>query len=486
MQTSRHHRKFSPGHILSQKNPHTLALNAFEIVVELALLGRIESATQLFTLFADLAPVCKNIWSPGMYFAWAETHSFPECIPQSQRTEDFIHSKEIERVLWKRSTCCSDEGLEELINVALGHGRTDRWGNQVIRGEDLKAAIDLAAYMEKPEKVEQLLNVFAEHFDSVWYRLARSRLAWKYIKNGALARAIGIDEAKLLTFEKEILTTFTQRLQNGPVRPFQDTPMKDLIALCDTNTLQNAVWSEMDGIDPDDPPTSVTHPGATAADIASLEQKIGFDLAADYKEFLALSNGLGPLWNGFHGEPPLLPAEQVHTTNATKQKKAMRAANQDPTFFMGVKMDWEPLAHVIQINEPYPNYDNPAMPPDLEDDDELERYEHAKFIWLIPPQDITAVGKNFFAAVEALPAEQRDAIMKNLGYLQSDSEDLSINTKWSVISWAPGTMEYAQYGSFREYLEVVAMETAEKDILDEEDEEGRLVHSQEVFAYQLR
>lgn len=422
-----------------------------------------------------------------MYFAWAEINSFPDCIPQSERTEEFIHSKEIERVLWKRSTCCSEEGLEGLINDALGHGRTDRWGHQVIRGEDLKAAIDLAAYMEKPEKVQQLLNVFAEHFDSVWYRLARSRYAWKYIKDGALARAIGIDEAKLAKFEQEVIAAFTQRLQNGQVRPFKATPMKDLIDLCNINTLQNAVWSEMDGVNPDDPPTSVIRPGASDADIAALEQKLGLELADDYKEFLSLSNGLGPLWNGFHGEPPLLPAQQVRITNATKQLKAMNAARVDMMSFMNLDIDWEPLAHVIQINEPYPSDYNPSMPPDLaDDDDDDEVHGHARFVWLISPQDTAALAKKFYAAVQALPAEERDVVVRKLEYMQEGLSRPEDVPEWIVCVWSPGTMELSRYSSFREYLEVVAMETGEGDILEEEDGQGRLVHSQEIFAFQLR
>lgn len=462
----RTYRKFCRDHILREKAPWEVARNAFEIALEFALLGSIKEATQLWTLFESFSSHCKSSWIPGLYFAWEASGFWPDSIPLEDRRPEALRKLEIERVLWKRSTHGTDEeGLDTLIAVATEHGRTDSWGNAQVRPHDLKAAIDLAAYMGKTEKVADILQVFADNFEQTWVNLSRSRYVWQYLKDGALARAIRVDDTKLKKFQIEVFETFKERLEKGPRRTFKDLPMRDLLNMCNENTLKNAVWEEMD-VDPENPPETILHEGATEEEIAGLEKKLGHSLPADYKEFLSLTNGMESLWNGFYGEPKLWGTNDVHFTDATKQQKAMHDASANIGFYMSmsVKPDWGPMDHVIEVND---------------------GSEESKFVWLVLPEDIKSSAERFFVTLSGLPKDEQAHVTKMLGHMYAGVEDAS-QLEWIICVWSPETLELTPYHSWREYLEFLAGETANEDLLDEEDDEGRLLHSQDIVAYQLR
>jgi len=75
--------------------------------------------------------------------------------------------------------------------------------------------------------------------------------------------------------------------------------------------------------------------------------------------------------------------------------------------------------------------------------------------------------------------------MKLIEYFHAGRKSTA-QVDWQVIVWCPSTLSFPAYHSFHEYLELLAGDTANEDILDEEDAQGRLLHSHDVFAYQLR
>lgn len=457
----RTYKKFSRHHILEQKDTWEVARNAFEVSLELALLGSIEEATKLFTLFEDFRTECKSIWSPGLCFAWEATNAWPDCIPASDRAPEALRKLEVERILWKRETSATDNGLANLIKMATGDGKKDAWGHAVLRRDDLTAAAELAIHMNNAEKTREVIQIIAENFDQMWIDVAKSRKVWSYLKDGGLARAIGVDEGKLKDFEAEAYRTFEERIQNGPRRLLKDLSMKELVALCNNNTLRNAVWEDMEvdsGI-----PESILYKGATKDEIADLERRLGLELPDDYKEFLTVSNGMESVWNGFHGEPKLLNTDSVRMVDATEQQIAIEGASANLGFYlsMSVKVEWEPLRDVIQVND---------------------GTEETKFVWLLPPEHTRRSAEIFYAALAQLPADEQGHITKMVRHYYGSRSDLS----WIVCVWSPETLELANYSSWREYVEVMAGDAANEDIVDETDEDGRLLHSMEIIAYQLR
>jgi cell wall assembly regulator SMI1 len=459
-------RKFDRHQILRQKDPWEVARNVFDIALELALLGYIDAATDLYNLFEGFSQGCKSSWSPGLYFAWEATGLWPESISVKDRAPEVIAKLETERTLWKRDTNATPEGLEKLIKTATGGGKMDEFGDAQLRSDDLTAAIDLALFMGDKEKALEILKTFADNFHATWVDLSKSRQVWQLLKDKTLARLIEVDEDKVEAFIKDVYATFEERLRRGALRVYLDTPVPELVKMCNDNTMENAVWEEMDEIDPDNPPTCILRPGASENQIVDLEKKLGHDLPSDFKEFLSLTNGMESYWNGFYGEPRFLGTNEIEIFNASEQQEIWNEASVDIAFItnMSVKVDWPTLDRVIAINA---------------------GSESSKFVWLIEPEVGQKIGGAWFAAFQQLPPEEQAHVQQMMGYFHAGKENAG-QVDWQVAVWDPSTLDLTSYHSWKEYLEKVAGDTANADILDEEDEEGRLMHSHDIIAYQLR
>ncbi|KAF2678053.1 hypothetical protein K458DRAFT_317943 [Lentithecium fluviatile CBS 122367] len=458
-------RKFDKHQVLRQKDPWEVARSVFDIALEFALLGYVDRATELYNLFETFAAGCKASWSPGLYFAWEATGLWPDSIPAKEQTSEFLRKLETERIVWKRETNLSEEGLEKLITVATGGGTADAWGEKELRADELTAAMDLALYMNRRDRALDLLQVIADNWNVCWEELSRSRQAWRYLKHHALARSIEIDEAKLEVFFKEVLDTFKERLERGAARVFKDMPIKELVRLCNDNTIKNAVWEEMD-IDPDEPPETILHEGATEAQVKACEERIGHDLPNDLKDFLRATNGMESLWNGFCGEPRFLSTDEIHVFDGREQQEAWEEAAVEIGFVtdMSIKPVYPRLERAIQING---------------------GDEQTKFVWLLEPELGQRMTAAFFDAIQQLPEVERKKFMAMLGYFHAGVETTE-DVGWQVCTWCPAELSLLTFQSFKEYLEKLTGDTANEDIFDETDAQGRPLYSNEVFAYQLR
>ncbi|KAF2735673.1 hypothetical protein EJ04DRAFT_511622 [Polyplosphaeria fusca] len=459
-------RKFDRHQILREKDPWEVAKNVFDVALEFALLGYVDVATDLYNLFEGFSQGCKSSWSPGLYFAWEATGSWPESIPAKDRTPEALSNLETERILWKRDTNATAEGLEKLIATATGEGKTDEYGDAQLRPDDLTAAIDLALYMGEKEKALEILQIFADNFYATWVDISKSRQVWQLLKNNTLARMIDVDEEKIEHFAKEVFATFQERLTKGALRVYLDTPISKLINMCNENTMKNAIWEDMDEMDPDEPPQSIIHEGASKEQIVALEKKLGHELPGDFKEFLSLTNGMASYWNGFYGEPRFLSTDEIEVFDATEQQQVWNDASVDIAFItnMSVKVDWPTLDRVIAINA---------------------GTESSKFIWLVEPEVGQKIAMAWFAAFQQLPTEEQAHVQQMMGYFHAGRKNAG-EVNWQVCVWDPSTLDLTSYHSWKEYLEKIAGDTANEDILDEEDGEGRLMHSHDIFAYQLR
>jgi len=458
-------RKFDKHQVLRQQDPWEVARNVFDIALELALLGYVDKATQLYNVFESFAVGAKTSWSPGLYFAWEATGLWPDSIPAEERTSEFLRNLETERIVWKRETHLSEEGLEKLITVATGGGRADAWGEKELRADDLTAAMDLALYMNRRDRALDLLDAIANNWHLCWQELSKSRQAWRYLKHQALARTIEIDETKLEAFFEEVHATFTERLVKGPARVFKDTSMKELAQLCNENTIKNAVWEEMD-MDPDEPPETILHDRATEEQLAECEKRIGHDLPNDFKDLLRATNGMDSLWNGFCGEPPYLSTNEIHVFDGSEQQEAWEDASVEIGFVtdMSIKPTYPRLEYAIQING---------------------GDEQSKFVWLLTPEVSQGMGEAFFATVQQLPEEEQKKCMTMLRYFHAGVES-NADVGWQVCVWCPGELSFNTFNSFKEYFELLVGDSANEDVFDEMDARGRPLHSTEIFAYQLR
>ncbi|OCL12851.1 hypothetical protein AOQ84DRAFT_136979 [Glonium stellatum] len=459
-------RKFSPQHILTEKSTWDVARNASEIALEFALLGYISIATSLFSTTVEFNNACKGAWSPGLYFAWEAADSWPTYIPPEDRTPEALTKLENERILWKRDTHMDEAGLDRLLSVAQGDASGALWGRSSLRPDDFAAALDLALFLGKEDRAREILKTIAKNFHWMFKDVSKSRRAWKLLKDKALAQELGLKDEKVLAFAEEVRRVFQQRIDDGPIRrPYEHKTIAELVKLCDENTIKNACWEETD-YDPDNPPNTILRDPAAPEAIAALEKRINHGLPEDYKEFLSISNGLGSWWNGFFGEPEISSTDTVQIMDATEEQnkwtelgvELLRIPN------LPICMNWPAFESVFKIN----NGDSDS-----------------EYVWLIGPELVRKARQSLWEAYEkadeAVKGQIDEAIQSTYG-----SKAASDELEWLVTTWSSRGLELYTYASFREYLEYVVGETAKEDIMGEEDEEGRPLHSHYVFAYSLR
>jgi hypothetical protein len=321
-------------------------------------------------------------------------------------------------------------------------------------------------FLGKKDRAREVLKIIAENFHWMFKDVSKSRRAWELLKDKALAQELGLKDEKVLAFAEEVRKVFQQRMDDGPIRrPYEHKTIAELVKLCNDNTIKNACWEETE-YDPDNPPITILRDPATPEAITALEKRLDHGLPDDYKEFLSISNGLGPWWNGFFGEPEISSADAVQTMDATDEQnkwtelgvELLRIPN------LPVCMNWPPFDSVIKIND---------------GDSDTE------YVWLIGPELVGKARQSLWVAYEeadeAVKRQIDEAIKSGYG-----SKTASDDVDWIVTTWNSRGLELYTYSSFREYLEYVTGETAKEDIMDEEDEEGRPLHSHYVFAYGLR
>ena len=397
-------------------------------------------------------------------FAWEATNSFPDSIPPEERTPEAIAKLETERIMWKRSSNGTKEGLEQLISRATGGASGDDLDDEDIRADDLTAAVDLALFMGQKKKADEILGIFAAHFHCTWTELAKSRQVWQLLKEKVLARAIGINEEKLAAFCVEAYNTFKERLEKGGRRMYKDLSMAELVQMSNENTLNNAVWEETE-FDPDNPPKTILHEGATEQEIAELEKKIGHELPEDYKTFLSLTNGMESYWNGFYGQPRLLRTDEVHVMDASGIQKDWEDASVHTHIPpLPLKVNFPPLDRAIKIND---------------------GNEDSQYVWLCEPEYGHKFAAAFFDTLAQVDEESRRNAETIMSYFHAGVSNADA-VGWVCLVWCPRNLDYHIYYSFREFFEDAAGDTTKPDIFEEEDDQGRLLYSYDVFAYQMR
>ncbi|KAF2012777.1 hypothetical protein BU24DRAFT_258583 [Aaosphaeria arxii CBS 175.79] len=160
---------------------------------------------------------------------------------------------------------------------------------------------------------EEILGIIALRMDAtrqVWF-LSQCRRAWNMLKEGALARMIGVDEARLSQFAQDIEAAIDERIKNGRLA-LKDSSLQNILKTIETNTLSNPTNRDLDiSPDSDSDPTKIHHPPATHSALTTASDRLQTTLPSSYQSLLLLTNGLSPFTNGTISEPPLYPIEKV-------------------------------------------------------------------------------------------------------------------------------------------------------------------------------
>lgn len=141
----------------------------------------------------------------------------------------------------------------------------------------------------KHSKLDLNIKALAEQFrkgDKKRHLIAHSPEAWKQLRKKKLAEELEIKDVD--HYIEEGLKTLQQRLNTGPASLEKSVP--ELVKFMNENYVaaRAANSSEDDG---DEAAPSYLMSPASVDDIQELEDRIGFILPDDYKEFLRVSNG---------------------------------------------------------------------------------------------------------------------------------------------------------------------------------------------------
>lgn len=285
---------------------------------------------------------------------------------------------------------------------------------------------------------QEILAIIAKRLNTKrqMYCLIESRQAWTLLKDGALAKAIGLDEAKLTAFAVEIEDAIDERLRNGRL-PLPPMPLKQLLEKIEHNnkTHPNALEHYADMKSP--PPTTLFASPATAAEIAATEERLNIQLPHDYKAFMKLTNGFGAPFTGSLHEPPLHPLKDI------------RWLTDEEAYFTDLPLDI-PCDMAFEFR----SMDRDAWP---WVDKAIEIGTFYVFqTWLIPPSKIAEVRERTKRLLADESGTYSDGLKRTV---RSGVEDFAggmdefEKVEWGVVSWMD--CEMLVFAGFEAYLRSV-------------------------------
>jgi hypothetical protein len=241
--------------LLAERCSHDVIKGALTRALDLMILGFVDEGTKIAnTLYDHNALQFENEMDMviGMYCVWSK--SWPA----------FIKSPNPSKPSPKRASFPPEEGDVD--------SSFKKW---LSKSEHSRLELDIKALAEQFRKGDG-----TRHF------IAHSPEAWKQLREKKLAEELGIKDVD--DYIGEGLKTLQQRFTTGPTS--LDKSIPELVKFMNENYVATQAGdpSEADG---DEAAPSYLMSPASADDIQELEERIGFTLPDDYKEFLRVSNG---------------------------------------------------------------------------------------------------------------------------------------------------------------------------------------------------
>ncbi|CAE6427374.1 unnamed protein product [Rhizoctonia solani] len=129
------------------------------------------------------------------------------------------------------------------------------------------------------------------------------RIGYIVRNNFILRQATGFTSCRARAIAFETFQALDSRFHWGEARPYADLSWINLLS--EIESLESMMWDEEQEVD-----LPFFRPPASSEHISRVEQELGVTLPQDYKEFLAISNGLGS-YNRFE-TAPLLSVEDLY------------------------------------------------------------------------------------------------------------------------------------------------------------------------------
>ena len=446
--------------------------------LEFAVLGYLDDAKDLVTLLNgyNFFDASRTILKP-LWLAWSEIGSWPE------NEYERVHES-LDDLAKQYYDSCFDErrynpnkteltfsndahGLVQLLKAAddlnpkfadaITESEAMDRSSALVRALDLRLALTEKDYAvvsassttektsaphEHLPTVEEILGRIAVrlHGNSQIKVLAQSARAWKILKNGALAKVVGVQDAKVRDLAQEIRGAFFDRFRDGRQILAPD-PMKDLIRVISDNTQiylgteehRNEVGA------PDEAPEPLIRPGATIEKVTELERTLGLKLPEDYKEYLSLSDGLGSSWGGILMEPPLHPTSDVRWED-------------DEKYFTDLWLEILPF-QVFCSHLEFPGLAKIDDWPKVGRTIQIGRQD-IDVVWLLLPATVAKVRDAYLHIVDSKEAPEglKAVVINAMNSFAGSRQDFE-KLDWGVLHWTSGgSATMVAYRSFTEFM----------------------------------
>ena len=496
------HSKFNLTKILRTTVDREVMYPLYDFAAEFAVLGYLEITRELVGLVNKYAPpyreTVQDLFKP-LWLIWDMTGIWPEGMkahvqqfansgnegPNTEMREAISElAEQYETSGWENAGFMEkgeqiyDETrlrscLRKLREFTASEGERDHsdatTGSMAMRKSSvLLKTLEIAAVLREqggshageglPE-VDEIMGWIAKrlHANQMITYLTRSAKAWELLKDGALAKAIGVKEEKVQELGRNVIEAFKTRYENGVQRSgMLDQSVEELVRIISHNNANNpaakSFWKEMYGIRQDEEVDedrflkSILKDPLPRNDIAALEERLNTSLPNDYKDFLATTNGMGKAWDGFEAEPPLFPASEV------------RWITKEEEYFTDLRADLLPDS-AGSLSQIYDTEEWPTVGTPLE-----IGTEDINSVWLLPPSKVKEIVSTY------LKQRYRSAEIKSLIENAVTSWAGSVrefeNLEWCVMTWASGgAVDMRAYPSFKAYL-VHKAEASESDYFD--------------------
>lgn len=318
--------------------------------------------------------------------------------------------------------------------------------------------------------VDEILKWIAGrlHANQMISSLTESEKSWMILKDGALAKAVGVKDELIKELGSNVLETFRIRYEEGVQRSeMWEKSIEELLHVISENTMDSPATKilrkELYGAEEGKkrkPPTTILKDALPRKEGAELEERLGTALPEDYKAFLGITNGMDSSWNGISNDPPLYPASEVRwITNA------------EPYF---TDLDAQLLPGALNLlrdvynKGKWPKVGTPLW---------IGLYD-IYCVWLLPPVKVKELIQLYLTGREKSP-EIKAALEKAMIAWAGDLEAFE-KLEWCVLTWASGGAAHMEaYPSFRAYL-VSRAEKSGRNLGDRDDVERA------CFSYSCR
>ncbi|KAJ4302685.1 ribosome-recycling factor [Kalmusia sp. IMI 367209] len=318
-----------------------------------------------------------------------------------------------------------------------------------------------SASVDPAPSSKDILDEISKHMNANMriQKLAESRRAWGILKDGALGKALNLDDDKVHAFVHQVENVLDERFRDGRMVP-QDMPMRKLLEQIEHNGFHLPDPEDHAPLDPEFEKTFFRKPVA-ASEITDVEKRLAVDLPDDYKEFLKVSNGFGPLYNGVIFNPPLLKVEEVRWL--TDEEDYFTDLHFDPLDDTGVASSDVTVGKAIEIGK-HDIYNT----------------------WLIPPSKTDEYKEYVRKTLDhrsSNVSEERKKKMRQQIQSFAGSEEVFWSMEWMCVVWASGgSASMFSYPSFKGYLARMAEEVY-KDVDFTSRGEGELLTRGKWWGY---